>query len=260
MSAMQECKSLEKCLSEGQVVDRNWLKAKGFSRPRVDYYVRSGALQTVARGLYRKPGPLLKWEHIVYSLQEMGYKVHVGGRSALELQGMAHYLPLQGVKTLALYGVHRLPAWLDRINLPFKFEHHHLTLFKSMPESAITTRPFGHWDWLICYATPELALLEMLAELKTKVDFDTVDKFFESASFLRPELVRELLLACTNVKAKRLFLWFSDRYDHPWKKVLDITGVHLGSGKRMIIKGGALDKRFQITVPKDFVNGSEHFF
>ncbi|HSW64996.1 MAG TPA: type IV toxin-antitoxin system AbiEi family antitoxin domain-containing protein [Dissulfurispiraceae bacterium] len=260
MSAANECESLEKCLPEGQVVDRAWLKARGFDRPRIDYYLRSGALETVTRGVYRKQGPPLKWEHIVYSLQELGCSVHVGGRSALELQGMAHFLPLQGMRILTLYSSQRLPAWLKKLDLPFSFEQHSPRLFKNMPEQAITTRPFGHWDWPIRHALPELALLEMLAEVRTEADFSFVDKFFESALMMRPQLIRELLLQCTNVKAKRLFLWFSERYEHPWKKVLDITGVSLGSGKRMIIKGGVLDKQYEITVPKGFAHGAEPFF
>ncbi|MFB6357802.1 MAG: AbiEi antitoxin N-terminal domain-containing protein [Thiohalorhabdaceae bacterium] len=83
--------SLANTLPEGQLVNRSWLKDRGFDRPRVDYYLRTGALEAVARGIYRKPGPPLKWEHVVYSLQQLGHDVHVGGRSALELQGMAHY-------------------------------------------------------------------------------------------------------------------------------------------------------------------------
>ncbi|MGA7936909.1 MAG: type IV toxin-antitoxin system AbiEi family antitoxin domain-containing protein [Kovacikia sp.] len=252
--------SIESCLPEGQVVDRAWLKARGFDRPRVDSYLRSKALQTMTRGTYRRPGPPLKWEHIVYSLQELGYAVHVGGRSALELKGLAHYLPMQGVKRIALYG-DKLPSWIEKLKAPYQFEYHRLKLFKQMPKSAVTTWTFGHWDWLIRYSTPELALLELLADVSTSADFEVADKFFESASTLRPDLIRELLLACTQIKAKRLFLWFSTRHDYSWRHVLNPQGVDLGSGKRMIIKGGALDKRFQITVPKEMANGTgEPFF
>ncbi len=59
------------------MVARSWLKARGFDRPRVDSYLRSEALRLVTRGTYRRPGPPLKWERIVYSLQELGYAVHV---------------------------------------------------------------------------------------------------------------------------------------------------------------------------------------
>jgi len=65
-------KSLEQSLPEGQLVNRAWLLARGFNRPRVDYALRAGKLESVAHGVYRRPGPSLKWEHVVFSLNEMG--------------------------------------------------------------------------------------------------------------------------------------------------------------------------------------------
>jgi hypothetical protein len=248
---------LERLLPDGQVVDRNWLEKKGFRRPLVDYYLRSGALEAVARGAYRRPGPPLKWEHVVYSMQELGLGVYVGGRSALELQGMAHYLPLQGIKQIGLYGVGKLPGWVPKLRVPYKFELHHPRLLARLPEGALTTKLFGHWDWPIRYATPELALLEVLAEVMSAGDIELADKFFEAATVLRPELLRALLLACTHVKAKRLFLWLAARHNYPWSSVLDTKGVDLGSGKRVIVKGGVLNKQFQITVPRAMGDGPE---
>jgi len=55
------------------VVDRAWLLKKGFSRPRVDAFVRSGVLQAVARGL-----------------------------SALQQQGLSHYLALSDKNAIQL--------------------------------------------------------------------------------------------------------------------------------------------------------------
>lgn len=257
------CKSLESCLPDGQVVDRAWLKQRGFDRPKVDFHVRSGTLQAVARGAYRRPGPPLKWEHLVYSFQEMGYPVHVGGRSALEAQGMAHYLPLGGMRSISLYGMRVWPGWLVQIAEKYRLERHNSKLFAELPEGALTSRPFGHWDWQIRFATPELAFLELFAEIQTITDFKVADKLFEAAAKLRPEWVRIFLLACTHIKAKRLFLWFGTRHRHPWYPVLDRTGVDLGSGKRMIIKGGVLNREFQITVPRNMEmtddSGSDFF-
>ena len=71
----------------------------------------------------------------------------------------------------------------------------------------------------------------------------------------RPDLLRDLLLACTQVKAKRLFLWFSDRHGHAWRRALDTQGVDLGRGKRLIVKGGAYDAAYQITVPREMTVG-----
>lgn len=252
--------SLQDQLPDGLVVDRTWLADRGFERPLVDYYLRSVALVPVARGAYRRPGPPLKWEHVVYSLQELGYAVHVGGRSSLELQGFAHYLSMQGLKLVHLYGTEKLPGWLVKLEAPYRFTLHKHRLFdKPVPESQMT-KPFGHWDWPLRYATPELALLEMTAEVKQASDFEVLDKLFESATSLRPQLLMKLLKACHHVKAKRLFLWFAERHRFTWFDRLDVKTVNLGSGKRVIQKGGAFDNKYQITIPREMVDGSGQSF
>ncbi|WP_428622323.1 type IV toxin-antitoxin system AbiEi family antitoxin domain-containing protein [Sedimenticola sp.] len=250
MSDSEGHKSLEKTLSEGMVVDRAWLAKRGFSRPSVDYYLRTGTLQAVARGAYRRPGPPLKWEHLVYSLQQLGHSVHVGGRSALDLGGFSHYLSMQGVKQIHLYGTDKLPSWVGKMDSPYKFQLHKTRLFDTPVPESVTTKPFGHWDWPLRYATPELALLELVAGVKQEADFETADKLFESATALRPKLVTQLLTACRQVKAKRLFLWFAERQRFSWFDRLDLSEISLGSGKRVIQTGGALDSKYQITVPR----------
>ena len=249
--------SLEQALPEGQLVNRAWLRARGFMRPRVDYALRAGKLTAVARGIYRRPGPALKWEHVVYSLNQMGWPVRVGGRSALELQGMAHYLPLGKFQRIDLYGGGKVPAWVRLFQESFRFSIHTPQLFDPLPEAAVHHRPFGAWDWPIPFSMPELAMLELLAGVRHGADFSMADKFFESAVNLRPELVRKLLLSCTQVKAKRLFLWFSDRHAHAWRQALDTEGVDLGRGKRVLVKGGSYDAAYQITVPKEMAVGRE---
>ena len=255
---------LENQLLDGLVVDRAWLADRGFERPLVDYYLRSGALVPVARGAYRRPGPPLKWEHVVYSLQELGYSIHVGGRSALELQGFAHYLSMQGVQQIHLYGAAKLPGWVSKLDASYQLILHRGKLFDVSVAEAISTKPFGHWDWPLRYATPELALLELASEVKQNADFEMLDKLFESATSLRPRLLMKLLIACHNVKAKRLFLWFAERHGFAWFKRLEVDAVSLGSGKRVIVKGGALDKKYQITVPRQMtrerVDGFEQSF
>jgi Transcriptional regulator, AbiEi antitoxin, Type IV TA system/Transcriptional regulator, AbiEi antitoxin N-terminal domain len=246
--------SLEKILPEGLVVDRAWLYAQGVSRPNIDYYLRTKRLEAVARGAYRRPGPPLKWEHFVYSLQALGYSVHVGGRAALELQGYTHYLSMSGKQQIDLYGVRHIPASLLMSSPPIKLVVHSVDLFNEVPTEAITTKPFGHWDWLIKYATPELALLELLSAVNSEADFSVMDKFFESAVTLRPSLLNNLLGTCKQVKAKRLFLWFANRYHHAWLKQIEASKINLGSGKRVIVTGGALDKQYQITVPREMQN------
>lgn len=248
---------LELCLPEGQLVNRAWLRECGFNRPNVDYFLRAGKLEAVAHGVYRRPGPPLKWEHIVYSLNEMGCTVHVGGRSALELQGMAHYLPAGGMKRIDLYSKIKPAKWVENFEEPFRFETHTLSLFDRLPDDAIRHRPFGAWDWPIPVSTPELAMLELLAGVRESADFSVADSFFEAAGNFRPNLLHVLLQECSQVKAKRLFLWFANRHGHAWLQAIKTDGVDLGRGKRMLVRDGAYDPVYQITVPREMAGGNE---
>lgn len=257
MASFSKSKPLDRLLPEGQLVNRAWLHAHGVNRPLIDSWLRSRKLVAVSHGVYRRPGPPLKWEQVVYSLNEMGVRVHVGGRTALELQGLAHYLPLQGITRVILYTGLRVPAWVQTFPAEYTFMIHRHRLFRTFPSAAIISKPFGAWDWPVPYATVELALFELLADVRQAADFDFADKFFEGATVLRPVLVRELLLVCSHVLAKRLFLWFAARHQHAWFSKLDTEGVDLGRGKRLVIKGGALDARYQITVPRAMTYGSE---
>jgi len=68
-------------------------------------------------------------------------------------------------------------------------------------------------------------------------------------------VVNTLLQSCLHNEAKRLFLFFATRYDYPWHKRVDVDAVDLGRGKRLVTRGGKLDKRYQITVPEAFHAG-----
>ncbi len=255
-------------IPEGQLVDRKWLKKQGFGRPDIDYYLRSGALKALARGVYLKPGSPLKWESVLYSLQQMGCDVHVGGAQAISEHGFSHFVAMNRVFTAHLYSSARLPAWVslwDEANIApasdqtFLLVSHYQAWLKKVPARFYTQKLYGTLDWGLRLAKPELAILECLVELKTEVEFQQMDRWFEALSNLSPESLQSLLLLCPNVKAKRLFGWFAERHQHAWFKHLDWSTISIGSGKRSVVSGGSLSKRWQITVPKkmEVADGSE---
>ena len=211
--------------------------------------------------MYRRPGPPLKWEHLFYSLQELGYRLHIGAQSALDLQGYAHYLAIGSkVQTITLFGYDKLPAWVNRIDSTIQFRAFLEKGFTSLPKDVLSTYIFGHWDWKLKISTVELALFELLSQVKDEADFLVADKYFESATILRPEILNVLLHTCTHIQTKRLFLWFADKHAHQWNRYIDHSDINLGSGKRVIVKGGKLDKTYNITVPKEMVDNEALFF
>jgi hypothetical protein len=58
-----------------------------------------------------------------------------------------------------------------------------------------------------------------------------------------------LLSHCNSVKVKRLFFWFAEHHNHAWLQKIDQSAIDLGKGKRMLVRGGKLDPKYNITVP-----------
>src|SRR5688572_29226764 len=84
-------------LPEGVAVPSVWLTAQGISPQLVRKYVTGHWLVPLARGVYARPAQPVAWQGLVLGLQRLGAcPVHVGGVSALNLQGKAHYLPMGG--------------------------------------------------------------------------------------------------------------------------------------------------------------------
>jgi len=71
----------------------------------------------------------------------------------------------------------------------------------------------------------------------------------EGLTTLRARLVQVLLVQCTSVKVKRLFMVAAESCRHAWVKKLDLSKVEFGKGKRMLVRGGRLDSKYHITVP-----------
>ena len=72
---------------------------------------------------------------------------------------------------------------------------------------------------------------------------------------MSPRRLEKLLLDCRSVKVKRLFFFFADRHQHAWLQRLNKEAIDLGKGKRLLVRGGALNAVYQITVPKDLDAG-----
>lgn len=273
---------LQHLLSEGLLVDAGWLERKGYSRALRSQYVSAGWLEQVARGVYRRPGGKLKWQQLVISLQTLlEIPVTVGGRTALELQGFAHYLPLGSVDEVHLYHDKPLPGWVSKLKLDSQLVSHNAKkLFNEQPiargltslscnlkhettesndavhNSGLTQQSWGQWDWPLTLSTPERAILELLEDVPQRETFEQADKLIEGLRTLSPRRLQKLLEDCRSVKVKRLFLWFANRHKFRWFNRINQDRIDLGKGKRMLAKKGKLDPVYLITVPEKLYAGA----
>ncbi len=264
-------------LPEGLVVDAAWLAKAGYSTSLVSKYVNAGWLERVANRVYRRPRGELTWQQVIISLQArelLDLALIVGGRTALELQGFGHYLP-QSTREVYLYSDNEAPTWLNDLDLGVTFyDRSAKRLFRNEPitrgltsirwdkdknhgQSADSIH--GTWrhvasgqsEWPITVSTPERAYFELLDELPDRESFHQADMLMEGLATLSPRRLGKLLADCRSVKVKRLFFFFAERHQHRWLSQLKPENYDLGSGNRVLVKGGRLDKRFHITVPAD---------
>lgn len=247
---------LLQAMPEGIAVPSAWLLEQGISPQLVRKYVSSGWLVPLARGVYARPAFDVGWQGAVLGLQRLAHRaVHVGGISALNLQQLAHYLPLGGESFIHLWSngtPERLPSWATGLAIPQSLVLHGEQLF----DSALANVGLGSVatqvrDWTLIVSAPERAMMEVLSLVNEAPDsFIHAAELFDGLPALRPVLVQRLLVGCRNIKVKRLFLFLATRQNEPWSRKLDLSQIALGSGKRLVTRGGRLDKRFLITVPE----------
>jgi hypothetical protein len=234
---------------EGTVGTMAWLKGHGVSGKLADWHVRSGWLDRIGSGAFVRGGDTPDWTGGVYALQsQLGLSVHVGARSALELQGRAHFVPL-GRKQILLVSdkQERLPKWFTEHDWGADVTHRCASLFERPPADSLTTMPCGKYE--VSLSTRERAIMECMHLARTNSDVEHAHELMAGLGLLRPNVVQSLLERCASAKVKRLFLWSAEEAQHQWFDRLDTSTFDLGRGKRQLYKGGRLDAKYRITVP-----------
>lgn len=260
-------KNLLQTLPEGFVVTTAWLEEHGVTRQLASNYVASGWLERLLQGLYQRPLSGMErqtpdWRAAVLSAQRlMHHAFHVGGLTALDLQGHIHYLRLAATTPVYLYG-EDVPNWLLKLPLETTVVRRQASLFKD-PRLGVANLSINTWDggevmlqmrrWEITMSTPERAIFETINEAPRDESFHNIDVLFESLVNLRPKLLTELLETCFSIKAKRLFMIYADKHDHAWRKHLDLSKVNFGTGDRALTEGGKLHPLYRITVPAELM-------
>lgn len=239
-------------IPSGYLVTRSWLLAQGVGNHTLDNLIKSRQLVALAQGVYRRPEAALTWQSVVASLQRMGSPLVVGGLTALEDQGLAHYLPLGSQRTIHLYGA-EMPGWINEVGVNEQFAVSSTRrLFVGETVSALTVALRSvDSRFEVKASSPERAILEVLDDVPDSISFEHADQLMQGLTTLSPRRLDQLLRETRNVKVKRLFFWLADRQRHAWLARLKSADYDLGSGKRVVAKGGQLDRAYQITVPRD---------
>jgi hypothetical protein len=259
MAPSQRNTKLNKLLLEwkdGVVYTSPWLTDKGYTPDMLFGYKESNWVKSIGRGAYVKAQDEPVWEGAVHALQkQLNYSIHVGGETALELQGVRHNVsPRLSQCHLYTHSKRRLPAWFTSYDWQVEIKLHISTLFG---EKDLGLKSMELKNGVpVLAAEPERAILELLSSVNSKSTFLKVWHLIEGMMTLRPNLVQNLLKDCKSVKVKRLFLFMAETHELPWYEKLKVSEIDLGSGKRTIVKNGKLNNKFKITVPEELVEES----
>lgn len=175
--------------------------------------------------------------------------IHIGGRSALELIGIAHYLQVGSPEaTLFALGRMKLPSWFTGHKWDVGYKVFRTSLFKS---EAVGLVDYNDNGIDVKISSPGRAMLECLSLSPNEFPLTEAYEIMEGLTTLRPKQVQELLEECKSIKAKRLFLYFAQRAGHSWFNYIDKTRIDIGSGKRSLTVNGVLIPEYNLVLPKE---------
>jgi len=235
----------------GTVYTQSHLSSLGYNHDLVKSYKRNGWLVTIGTGAYVLANDNIDVFGGLYALQQqLHLSVHIGGRTALELKGYAHYVRTTATTMFIFSKAGRqLPKWV--VNHDWGVNSYFKTTNLISPEIENSLTKYEHKGFEIKISSPERAALEMLYLVPKNQGFDEASHVMENLTTLHPELVQQLLENCNSIKVKRLFLYLAEKHNHDWFNELDLAKVNLGKGKRVIVKGGKLDKKYEIVIPQE---------
>jgi hypothetical protein len=252
MNNRTKINSLIQSLPKGSVLLPSWLLSQGYSYELQQSYRKSGWLKSIGKGAMLKSGDNLVLAGALSTLQNiLNHNIHIGGRSALELQGFAHYLQINSQETtLFTNGRTKLPLWFIDNDWNTKNTIYRISLFE---DESMGMVDFRDGELTMKISDPISAIMECLALCPNKFPLTECFELMEGLASLRPAKVQKLLENCKSIKVKRLFLFFAEKTNHTWFKYLDIKNLDLGAGNRSLAKNGVLVPKYKLVLPKELM-------
>ena len=250
MDSKTKINSLIQSLPRSSVLLPSWLLSQGYSYELQQCYRKGGWLKSIGKGAMLKSGDPLVLSGALSALQNVeNLNIHIGGRSALELYGFAHYLQINSYETtLFINGRTKLPAWFEKNDWNTKIRLFRLSLFNTEMLGMIN---YQDGELKMKISDPARAMMECFALCPEKFPLSESYELMEGLSSLRPTLVQKLLEDCKSLKTKRLFLCFAEKANHSWFKYLDLRKIDLGLGNRSLVDSGVLVSKYKLVLPNE---------
>jgi len=242
---------LLQCWPDGTVAVQQWLATLGISPLLTNWYLKSGWVESVGRGAYKRVGDTVNWTGGLYAIQRYLKKhIHVGAKTALELLGRTHFVRLGKGGNYYFFGEEKtlLPTWFGKNNYwNINVVYLSTSLFSDATIGVIEQDIDGVPIYL---SSPERAIMEVLYLIPKYQSLEEAYLLIENLGNMRPKHIQALLENCNSIKVKRLFMHLSELCAHPYVKYLDVSRINFGHGKRVIAGGGVYHHKYQLSLPE----------
>lgn len=228
-----------------------WLEENDISKSLVERYKRSGWVESFGVGAFIRKGEIVDELGALFTLQNhLKLSVHIGGLSALELQGSSHYLRKKSITQIFNRCNSPIPFWFK--NSDFFDVKIHNTDF--LPAEKHLVKKLNVHQHQLKISSRERAILEVFYLCPDKFDLVEAFHLVENLVNLRPKVLQELLEDCKSIKVKRLACFLFERVGHDWFKLLDLSKIDFGKGNRKMVERGFYDAKYKIIMPNELKN------
>jgi hypothetical protein len=224
------------------------LNRLGISSSLARKYKESGWIESIGVGAFKFPDAPITLEGTLHALQiDMSLDLHAGAKTALEMAGIRQYYRERERVYMFSDSKTTLPSWVR--HLQWGKDIHFIKSSKWKGKQLLFNPNTKEFDFFI--ATRELAIVQQIELIGRGESFDETAQLFEILDSLNPELINEILVKAS-FKAKRIFFFFFDLFDPPWKKEVDPGILNSGHSIITVEKGGKYLKNYNLVIPRGF--------
>ncbi|MCL2473328.1 MAG: type IV toxin-antitoxin system AbiEi family antitoxin [Alphaproteobacteria bacterium] len=248
----KKLKNLLEQWNSGFAATSAWMKTLGVSTQLTQKYLKSGWIEPLGRGAYKKNQDTVEWYGALASIQQqLSLPVHLGGPTALAAHGSVHYVRFGKERVFLFSPLHqKLPKWFQTYDWGNPIEH---VTTSFLPENLGIT-DLNYNGISVRTSSRGRAILESLYLSPKQFDLLECYQMLEGMNNIRPDIVQELLVKCKSVRVKRLFLYMAKKAQLPILKFLNLSKIDLGVGDRSIVKNGIYNAEYKISIPKELID------
>jgi hypothetical protein len=217
----------------GQPLDPQMLRDCGISPQQTTYLVSAGWLQRLSKGAYLLTGDTPTRDGILAYLSRRIPGLHVGGKTALDWQGVRHNVSFRERVVLWADRPYIMPEWVSE-HMPHTLQT--TRLFDDCLTAGTALSPLPNRDPSLLVSEPERALLELASDVgKRQAKGQSLEEAMSIAASLRnlrPKVLDTLLSHCTRVKVVKLVRDLGEASGFPWGRDLQRHVDRLGPGRR----------------------------